>query len=276
MTRLEALKYAEARLREAGVLTPEAEAQQILRAITQEDAVLFWLHRNEPLPQAAVHRLEAVLRERAARKPLQLILGTAEFFGLVLEVAPGVLIPRPETEGLVEIALELLQDQPAPRVLDVGTGSGAIALALKHARPDAAVWATDTNPAAVALARRNAARLGLAVEVVKGAFTAGLTGFHLIVSNPPYLPEAYRHEAPPELAWEPPSALYAGPEGLDVLRPLARAAHAALEAGGWLALELSPTHAHTLAEELEALGFSEVAVRPDLAGRARYLTARIG
>ncbi len=218
-------------------------------------------------------RLEALLQRRLGGYPLQYLIGEVEFFGLPLGVEEGVLIPRPETEGLVALALELPLPE-RPRILDVGTGSGAIALALKWARPKAQVYATEIDPKALALAQRNAQRLGLAVGFLQASLTGGLRGLDLLVSNPPYLPEGYREVAPRELAYENPLALYAGPEGLDVARPLAREAWEALLPGGFLLLELDPGNIRTLAQELEAQGWEGVEVLPDLSGRDRYLRAR--
>lgn len=224
--------------------------------------------------------------QRRQGYPLQLILGYSLFYVpglkedeggyLRLEVRPGVLIPRPETEGLVELALGLLSAERSftGRLLDVGTGSGAIALALKRRFPKAEVWATEIDPVAVALARENARRAGLEVQVLLAPFTAHLKALDLIVSNPPYLPESYRQEAPPELSYENPQALYSGPEGLDMPRELLRHAWRALKPGGALALELAESNVHTLAEEAQRAGWEAVQVHRDLAGRPRYLTAR--
>lgn len=215
----------------------------------------------------------ALLEKRLTGYPLQYLLGEVEFFGLPLKVAEGVLIPRPETEGLVELSLNLPLPE-RPRILDVGTGTGAIALALKKHLPEAQVWATDTDPKALALAQENASRLGLEVTFLQAPLTGGVKDLDLIVSNPPYLPEAYRSLAPRELAFENPQALYAGREGLDVARPLAEEAAEALRPGGFLLLELAPENVGLLAEELKARGWTEIAVLRDLAGRERYLRAR--
>ncbi|XOB99348.1 peptide chain release factor N(5)-glutamine methyltransferase [Deinococcota bacterium DY0809b] len=276
MTRSEALRYARTRLEEAGFPTrqAEAEARQLLESVTGVRGVRFWREAQATLESAQERLLEQALGRRAAREPLQLILGTAVFCGLELEVRPGVLVPRPETERLVELALERLPESGPARVLDVGTGSGAIALALKQARPQLEVYASEVSEGALDLARANARRLGLAVTFLHAPLTAGLADLNLIVSNPPYLPEAYRKGAPAELAWEAASALYAGADGLAVARPLLAEAAGALAPGGWLLLELDPTNVHALAGEAREAGFAEVAVLPDLAGRARFLRAR--
>jgi len=276
MTRSEALRYARTRLEEAGFPThqAEAEARQLLEHATGERGVRLWQRMRSGLAAGQLRALEEALERRAAREPLQLILGTAVFCGLELEVRPGVLVPRPETERLVELALERLPESGRARVLDVGTGSGAIALVLKQTRPQLEVYASEVSEGALALARANARRLGLAVTFLHAPLTAGLAELNLIVSNPPYLPEAYRKGAPPELAWESETALYAGADGLAVARPLLAEAAAALAPGGWLLLELDPSNVHALAREARKAGFGEVAVLPDLAGRARFLRAR--
>jgi len=276
MTRSEALRFARTRLEEAGfpARQAEAEARQLLEYATGERGVRLWRRMRSELTAGQLRALEEALERRAAREPLQLILGTVAFCGLELETAPGVLIPRPETERLVELALERLPESGPARVLDVGTGSGAIALALKQARPQLEVYASEVSERALDLARANARRLGLAVTFLHAPLTAGLADLNLIVSNPPYLPEAYRKEAPAELDWEAESAIYAGADGLAVARPLLAEAAAALAAGGWLLLELDPSNVHALAGEAREAGFAEVAVLPDLARRMRFLRAR--
>ena len=272
-TRAELLSALTRRLKEAGIAAPEAEARALAQAALGESPETFFARLGEPVPREAYPRIEAWLARRLLGEPLGLILGTVEFFGLSLRVRPGVFLPRPETEGLVALALKLLSEKPALRVLDVGTGSGAIALALKYARPDAQVFASDPNPKALALARENAGRLGLAIALIPGSFPPSLRALDLVVANPPYLPERYRKEAPPELAYEPEEALYAGKDGLDVARPLAQKALGALRPGGGLLFELDPSNAGLLARELVRLGYRGVCTLPDLAGRPRYLLA---
>lgn len=229
---------------------------------------------TQPVPVDVEEAAWAILGLRLSGHPLQLLLGETEFYGLRLKVAQGILIPRPETEGLVERALAHLPLDAPARVLDVGTGSGAIALAIKAMRPQATVWATDINPKALELAKENALRLGLEVSFLEAPFTANLTGLDLVISNPPYLPESYREEAPPELAYEDAHALYAGPEGLDVARALLPQAWDALQPGGWLWLELAPENIYTLLEEAIAQGWREARVYRDLAQQPRYLGAQ--
>ena len=156
----------------------------------------------------------------------------------------------------------------------MGTGTGAIALAIKARRPDARVFASDISAAALELARANARQLGLEVAFLHAPLTAGLTGLDLVVANPPYLPERDRGTAPPELGFEPETALFAGREGLDVARPLAKEALRALRPGGGLLLELDPRNVFLLAAELPGLGYRDAGVGFDLSGRPRYLFGR--
>lgn len=285
MTRLELLRKFERRFREAGL--PPQEARWLLaHALRLRDSDLFRGLR-EAVPAGVAEKMEEWLLRRRRGYPLQLILGYSLFYVpdsederlggyLRLEVRPSVLIPRPETEGLVRMALDLLpRDRNFPgRFLDVGTGTGAIALALKRRFPQAEVWASEISPEAVELARHNARLNGLEVQVLLAPFTANLKALDLIISNPPYLPESYRQEAPPELSYENPQALYSGPEGLDMPRELLRRAWGALKPGGALALELAESNVETLAEEARQAGWEAVRVHHDLAGRPRYLTAR--
>ncbi|WP_022799185.1 peptide chain release factor N(5)-glutamine methyltransferase [Thermus islandicus] len=265
------LRELERRLEAAGL--PKAEALDLLalaEGVSRKD-LLVSLHRAPSL--GTRERALALLETRLAGYPLQYLLGEVEFYGLPLRVAEGVLIPRPETEGLVELALRLPLP-PRPRILDVGTGTGAIALALKKHLPEAEVYATEVDEKALALAEENARRLGLSVHFLQAPLTGGLKELDLLVSNPPYLPESYRDQAPRELGFENPKALYAGPEGLSVARPLAREAREALRPGGIFLLELAPENLLLLAEELKGLGFTEVEALRDLLGRHRYLRAR--
>jgi len=267
---LELLQALQQELRVGG--KPAVEARWLVAHAAQLSDQELALRLAEFVPPDVEQAARAMLKLRLSGYPLQLLLGEAEFFGLKLRVERGVLIPRPETEGLVEHALAHLPLGKPARVLDVGTGSGAIALALKAMRPQATVWASDINPKALELARKNALQLGLEVTFLEAPFTANLQGLDLIVSNPPYLPEGYREEAPPELAYEDSTALYAGPDGLEVARELLPQAWRALKPGGWLWLELAPENVYTLLDEATAQGWLEARVLPDLAQRPRYLS----
>ncbi|EYB69389.1 HemK family modification methylase [Deinococcus phoenicis] len=253
--------------------SPEADARALAQHGLNLSGAALLLRAGEPVSGADAARLDTLLARRAARVPLQHLLGEVEWGGLRLRTDRRALVPRPETEWLLHLALEALSGRPAPRVLDVGTGTGALALGLKAGRPDAAVTATDLSPEALTLARENAHLNGLEVPFAEGSLLAGLPGpFDLIVSNPPYLPDTDRLDADPEVRFDPDLALYAGPDGLGVARPLAAEAGAALAPGGTLLLELDPRNAAAFAGELRAAGW-RADVRPDLTGRARFVRA---
>lgn len=228
-----------------------------------------WLiaHDNDSLPEQAWLDFERLCKRRAAGEPLAYLSGEKEFFGLSLQVDARVLIPRPETETLVDWALALPLPEKA-RVIDLGTGSGAIALALKHARPQWQVSAVDACPQALALARANAKRLALSIDCLQGHWLDGLSGpFDLIVSNPPYIALDDPHL--PALRFEPALALTAGSQGLDALSVLAAQAPARMAAGGWLLLEHGHDQAQAVGQLLRGAGFQQVQNRTDLAGIER-------
>ncbi len=248
------------------------DAQLLLAHALACDRSWLLAHDDAALAQAVAAGFLAQLPRRAAGEPLAYLVGEKEFHGLTLKVSAGVLVPRPETEGLVDWGLELLGGlaEPAPaRVLDLGTGSGAIALAIKHARPDARVSALDVSPDALAIALANARRLGLDIELHRGNWWSALAGqrFHLVLSNPPYIRPGDPHLA--ALHHEPQLALTAGENGLKALHAIVAGAANHLEAGGWLLLE----HGHDQAAEVQDLlrrhGYSAVQTRLDLAGLPR-------
>ena len=229
-----------------------------------------WLlaHDTDLLPEAVRLAFMRFCERRLGGEPLAYITGRKAFFGLDLKVDPRVLVPRPETETLVEWALDVLLDRQQPRVVDLGTGSGAIALAVKRERPDAQVLATDSSAGALEVAEANARALNMDITFRPTSWLTGIDHrFDVIVSNPPYIAAADEHL--PALAHEPQVALVAGPDGLDDLRAIIGQAPANLVAGGWLLLE----HGYDQAEAVRALlaeaGFHGVGSRPDLAGIAR-------
>lgn len=277
MTVSEARALAVRRLREAGVDSPEPEAVALLEAATGLARRELLLLPERPLQEEERLRLLDALRRRAEREPLQHILGRAPFYGLELDVEPGVLVPRPETERLVELALAWLEGRDAPRVLDVGTGSGAVALAVKAERPDAEVLASDVSPAALALTRRNAERLGLSVRVRRsdlladGETAAFAARCDALLANLPYLPVADRAALQPEARRDPESALFAGEDGLELARRLLEQAYRLLPSGALLVLELDPRNVRLALAAARAWRSASVAC--DLAGRERFLMA---
>jgi release factor glutamine methyltransferase len=229
-----------------------------------------WLlaHDDDPLPPEAAQRFDQLCARRAAGEPLAYLVGEKEFHGLRLQVDARVLVPRPDTETLVDWALAVVADHPSPQVLDLGTGSGAIALAIKHQRPDATVEAVDRSADALAVARANARALGLDIVLRQASWLDGAAhGWHLIVSNPPYVADGDAHLA--DLVHEPRHALVSGADGLDDLRMLISSAPLHLAAGGWLLLEHGWDQTATVRGLLAAAGFGQVGSRCDLAGIER-------
>lgn len=238
MTIREALRLAAARLEQAGVPDADVDAAYLLASVLKEDTLAMRIngHRELAAPQQAA--FDALCDRRAAREPLQYILGETEFMGLTFHVEPGVLIPRADTEILVEKALEWMK--PGARVLDIGTGSGAIAVSLAKLGRQAQVTAADVSDRALEIARRNAERNGAAVEFVKSDCFSALKGrkYDMIVSNPPYISEDEMRELMPEVMREPELALFGGADGLDFYRRISREAPEYLNEGGCLLFEI--------------------------------------
>jgi release factor glutamine methyltransferase len=265
----EALDSAVVALSAAGVDTPRLDAEVLLAHALGLDRLALVTDRERRVEGPAVRVFQDAVRRRSVRRePVAYITGVKGFRHIDLCVDRRVLIPRPETETLVEAALDLPR---GARVVDVGTGSGAVALALKDERPDLDVVATDTSADALAVARANAARLGLDVTFVEGDLLDGAGAVDAVVSNPPYVEDG----APlaPEIArHEPPAALYAGAEGLTVIRRLVAAAGAS--PARFVALEVGMGQAGAVAEVLRAAGFDPIEVRRDLAGIERVVAGR--
>jgi release factor glutamine methyltransferase len=265
----EALDSAVVALRAAGVETPRLDAEVLLAHVLGVDRAALIVDGDRAVEGASVRRFQDAVRRRAFdREPVAYITGVKGFRHLELHVDPRVLIPRPETETLVEAALEAVPQRA--RVVDVGTGSGAIALALKDERPDLEVTATDVSEDALAVARANAERLGLEIAFAHADLLAGAGHFDAVVSNPPYVEDG-AELAPEIVRHEPSLALRAGPEGLDVLRALVPAA-AALGASV-LAVEVGAGQAEAVQELADAAGFTASGRRADLAGIDRVVVA---
>lgn len=249
----------------------------LLHALGKPADARAWLlaHDTDLLPEEAAAAFRAMSLRRAAGEPLAYIVGSKAFFGLTLQVDARVLVPRADTETLVDWALEVLKfpNMPAaPDILDLGTGSGAIALAIAHSLKTAGrqgrVVAVDASADALAVARDNAARLGLGLDFIQSHWLEEVSGhFHLIVSNPPYIASADPHLD--ALTHEPLSALAAGPDGLDDIRAIARHAPDSLLPGGWLLLEHGYDQAAAVRELLAGEGFEQVQSRQDLTGIER-------
>lgn len=259
---------------------PRHEAQSLLEQAAGLDRVAQIAHPERTVSAQQAALAEALFARRRAGEPLAYMLGEREFWGLAFKVTPAVLIPRAETELLVELALERLPAHTAARVLELGTGSGAIAVSLARERPGAAVTATDISTEALALARDNAARHGVQVRFVQGDWFGALAGaagdkFDLVMGNPPYIAAGDRHLSQGDLPYEPARALVAGPDGLAALELIVAKGGAYLAAGGWLLLEHGFAQGAACRALFEAAGFSQVQTWPDLAGLPRVSGGQI-
>jgi release factor glutamine methyltransferase len=259
-----------------GVEAPEANAELLMMKVLGTNRIDL-LARSQGLSTAEARAYGRALCRRCTGEPVQHITGEQGFRHLVLSVRPGVFVPRPETERLVDVALELLKGNDEPIVVDVGTGTGAVALALKHERPDVRVWGTDSSPAAIELARDNARELNLDVTFIEGELFAGLPrelrgGVDLVVSNPPYIAAEDHAGLPLEVRADPYSALIAPPGLLD---QLLEAGAAWLGRGGAVAVEIGGSQAAAAARSAGRSGFGDVQIHQDLTGRDRVLSARV-
>jgi release factor glutamine methyltransferase len=270
----EALAGAVVRLEAAGVDSPEVDAEWLLAHVLGCSRTGLQVDRDRALSDDERRSFAAFLERRARREPLAYVLGEWGFRGLTLTTDARALVPRPETEVVVERCLTLLSGLARPRVLDVGVGSGAIALALAAEHPGADVLAVDSSEEALALAAENRDRAGVngRVKLVHGDLVAGVGGpFELVVSNPPYVdPEDWETLQPEIRLYEPRSAVV----GSEVAHTIARAAQPLLVPGGWLVLEAGDGQAAPLAEALRELGYDDVAITRDLAGRERVVEGR--
>jgi release factor glutamine methyltransferase len=275
-TRQALLRSAIERLAAAGIEEASRNAEWLMEDVLEIDRAQLIAYPEEPVPEDQESRFEDLLARRLQREPLQYVLGYADFFGLRLKVTPAVLIPRPETEEVVEEALRLIDELDEPWVLDVGTGSGAIALAVQSQRLDAAVIASDISEAALALAAENAREIGLDVTFMHGDalnpdFVNGVpVCFDLVVSNPPYVPSYERASLQPEVRdHEPAQALFTDGEPLVFYRAITTHASSVLKPGGHLVFETHTDHAHGVLDVMEVAGFVDTEVKRDLAGNWR-------
>ncbi len=254
------------------------EAEQLLLHVLGRDRAWLFAHGDDPLPEPEAAAFDALLTRRAAGEPLAYLLGRRGFWTLDLQVSPATLIPRPETERLVELALERLPDDRPLRIADLGTGSGAIALALASERPRAQVVATDVSDEALHVAQANAEVNRVAnVAFRRGSWLAPLAAerFDLIASNPPYIADGDPHLGQGDLRFEPPAALSSGADGLDAIREIVATAPAHLLPGGWLLLEHGWDQGEAIRALLIAAGFVDVATETDLEQRDRVTLGRV-
>ena len=253
------------------------EAELLLQHVLQQPRAWLFAHGDDNVTAHVAGQFHSLLERRAAGEPLAYILGEREFWSLQLQVTPAVLIPRPETELLVEAALRHLPQKQHVDIADLGTGSGAISLALAHERPLARILAIDASTAALEVARANAQRLELGqVEFLHSDWLAGAGGrrFDLIVSNPPYIAANDAHLRQGDLRFEPEAALASGADGLDAIRAIAGAAPRHLRPGGWLLFEHGQDQGEAAREVLAQNGFVEIFTERDLELRERVSGGR--
>ena len=281
-TVLDLLRWTTDHFERQGIQSARLDAECLLAFALGVERLRLYIDFDKPVNDAERATFRDLVRRRASlRVPVSQLVGSREFWSLALTVTPAVLTPRPETETVVSAALDLLPDRDAPaRVLDVGTGSGAIALAIARERPSAVITATDISQESLKIAQENAERHEMAerIKYLEGDLLEPVAGatFDLVVSNPPYLAESERGALPPELAHEPDLALFAGADGLAALSRLAAGVGALLAPGAGVALEIAPAQARDVARMLEDAGLTQVGVHRDMGGSSRVVTALRG
>jgi release factor glutamine methyltransferase len=274
----------EARLRDATAAlracspTPRLDAEVLAMHVAGLTRTQLVTRGDQPLSAVQDARLAALVARRARGEPIAYLIGEREFWSMTIKVSPATLIPRPETEHLVEHALAHIALDADDTIVDVGTGSGAIALALARERPRARIIAVDVSAAALAVARENADRLGLKVAFCQSDWLAPLAAAQadMIMSNPPYVADDDPHLRTGDVRFEPATALRGGADGLDAIRALAHAARAALRPGGWLLLEHGYDQGTAVAAILHARGYTDVRGYADHAGHDRVTEGRAG
>jgi release factor glutamine methyltransferase len=253
------------------------DAETLLLHVIRRNRAAMLARWNEVLIDTEVRAVKQLIERRLAGEPIQYIVGDAEFYGLPFRVTPDVLIPRPETEHLVEKTLELAAGFPVPRIVDIGSGSGAIAVALAHHLPQAEITSIDLSAPALAIAKENAERNRVSrIRFLQGDLLAPVQTerFEMVVSNPPYVPATDRPTLSVEVReFEPSLALFAGNDGLSIYRRLIPAAHAALVPGGFLLLEIGHGQQQSIEELLTASNFTSVQFIPDLQNIPRIACA---
>jgi len=277
------LEWTASFLKQKGVESPRLEAELLLAHARKCPRIRLYTDFNELLTDNERTVMRELVQRRAKREPLAYIVGTREFYGRSFDVAAGVLIPRPETETLVDICLERIPKESPREILEVGFGSGCISITIAKQRPLCSVIATDISSAAMEIASRNVEKHGLAgkVTLLAGDTLQPLKDhgrqFDGLVSNPPYIRDDESAGLEPEVAvHEPREALFAGADGLDVVRKIVAQAAAILKPGAFVALELDPAQCGMVVSMLQAAGFETVSVRRDLSGNDRVVEATLG
>ncbi len=269
------LKWSEQYFGGHGAEMPRLDAEVLLAFLLGQKRIYLYVHFDQPLTADELAKYKEMVKRRTAGEPVAYICGEKEFMGLAFKVTPAVLVPQPDTETLVEAAMDRLKGKDAPRVADVCTGSGAIALALAHYLLEASLAATDISAEAIEIAKRNAENLSLSerAEFFEGDLLAPLAGktFDAIVSNPPYIPSGEIAGLPREVRAEPRLALDGGADGLDFYRRLVGESAALLNDGGFLAVECGDTQAGAIVEMAETGGFGKTEIVRDLADKERVV-----
>jgi len=281
-TRLSLLDRGIPRLEAAGRRAPRRTAEWLLSEILDCDRAQLYAHPERTVPPEAAQRFAEMVERRVQGEPLQHILGYASFRGLQLQVSPDVMVPRPETEHVVDRALACIEDIEAPRVLDVGTGSGCIALALKHERSDTVVHACDVSAEALAVARANAETLGLDVQFLEADVLADESpdnvpgNLDLLISNPPYIPDTEADALAPVVRdYDPDIALFAGDDPLRFYRALVDWTRVLCAPGASVVFEIHAEYANEVQALLRRAGLDDVTVEEDLSGRPRVVWRRV-
>jgi release factor glutamine methyltransferase len=276
----QALASAVEQLESADVGSPRLNAETLLMFVLGVNRAYLYAHPERELNSDEQASYDEVIAQRSTGMPSQYITGHQEFWGLDFVVTPAVLIPRPETEHLVETVLELARGVTQPKMVDVGTGSGCIALALANELKTAEVYAVDLSDDALEIARANAARLQLdgRVNFLQSNVLEAMAGVHdfdFVVSNPPYVGKNEADKVQRSVfEFEPRMAVFSGESGLDVIRPLIEQAHAALKPGGWLAMEIGYSMRDMVLELLSATMWDDIRVAPDLQGIPRVVAGK--
>ena len=277
---LELLRWTADHFASKGIDTARLDAEILLAHALGASRMQLYVDFEKPVQPDERARFRELVQQRAnQRVPVSQLLGEKEFWSLPFRITKDVLTPRPDSETLVQGALDRIPEPEASwRVSDIGTGSGAIGLAIASERPNALVLATDISEAALKVAASNAERMQLSerVRFVQGNLFEALEGeepFDLVVSNPPYLARAEASSLPPELRHEPDEALFGGEDGFEVLRPLVAGAREVVKPGGHLLVEIDPEQADAVLAQCREAGFSEIAPQRDLAGRIRVIAA---
>ncbi|MEY4991000.1 MAG: peptide chain release factor N(5)-glutamine methyltransferase [Actinomycetota bacterium] len=277
---IEALAFAKNALSQAGVPSAEADAYWLLchAAGVSKAELMTRMSLDLGLDEQAHESFLMLLKRRVKREPLQHIIGTAGFLDFEVRVGPGVFIPRPETESLVVLSLELIKDVESPKVLEVGSGSGVIPIAISRVRPDAEVIAVEASTEALPYLRQNLSDLAPSVSLRPGMFPDAafdlVNQVDLLVSNPPYIPQHAIPLEPEVYLHDPELALYSGEDGLDVIRDLVAIGFDLLVPGGSIAIEHADSQSDAIVELLLAQGYQEVVAHKDLTGRFRLVSAR--